>query len=109
MPNTELHGEVVRWGTDFLMPNASACCETCHAHRVSGSGRNCTVWVFCDGPACGPQHGQCWLKECADPYTDLDLVRDRSGEAVHRRCSVLVEGDIEPLTLDTHGMHGFVT
>ena len=29
MQGTELHGEVVRWGADFIVPSAAACCEAC--------------------------------------------------------------------------------
>jgi hypothetical protein len=99
MPHTELHGDVVRWGSDHILPSEAACCNACQALN-----RTCTVWVFCGKPSshshcqtsslqhsppsvsvacsgypeCGKQRGECWLKRLADPFTDLDLVRGQS-------------------------------
>ena len=70
MPQTELPGNVVRWGQKE--PSAAKCCEDCLKNS------RCTVWVYCDFAACGEKRGECWLKEMADPYTDIDLVRGRS-------------------------------
>eukprot|EP00756_Hemistasia_phaeocysticola_P063321 Hpha_TRINITY_DN6794_c0_g2::TRINITY_DN6794_c0_g2_i1::g.110889::m.110889 len=70
MPHTELHGDVVRWGRKE--PSAVQCCEECLQNR------RCNVWVYCDVAACGDKRGECWLKELADPFADIDLVRGRS-------------------------------
>ena len=78
MARTELHGDVVKWGADHILADAAACCEACRVLSTRGGKQNCTVWVFCDQPACGAQRGQCWLKHLADPYTDIDLVMGRS-------------------------------
>ena len=72
MPRTELHGDVVRWGADFVVPSAAECCAACRTTA------RCTVWVYCEQPACGAARGQCWLKKLDDPFTDVDLVRGRS-------------------------------
>ena len=72
MPRTELHGDVVRWGADFVVPSAGECCAACRTTS------RCTVWVYCEHPACGAARGQCWLKKLDDPFTDVDLVRGRS-------------------------------
>ena len=60
----------MRWGQKE--PSAAKCCEECLKNS------RCTVWVYCDFAACGEKRGECWLKEMADPYTDIDLVRGRS-------------------------------
>ena len=79
MPRTELHGDVVRWGSDFIVRSAAECCEACRTlARVVPPAKNCTVWVYCDQPACAAQRGQCWLKHLLDPFTDIDLVQGRS-------------------------------
>ncbi|KAL1520138.1 hypothetical protein AB1Y20_023610 [Prymnesium parvum] len=83
MAHTELHGEVVRWGADFVVDSAAECCAACRqlsavARGAARAGRNCTVWVFCGEPECGVARGQCWLKHLDDPYTDIDLIRGRS-------------------------------
>ena len=78
MPRTELHGDVVRWGTDHIVESAAACCEACRAASAKPGRRNCTVWVYCDQSQCGEMRGQCWLKNLADPYVDIDLIKGRS-------------------------------
>lgn len=70
MPHTELHGDVVRWGKK--MPTAADCCEECQKME------RCTVWVYCDYASCGDKRGECWLKNLADPFTDVDLIQGRS-------------------------------
>ncbi|EOD05977.1 hypothetical protein EMIHUDRAFT_219713 [Emiliania huxleyi CCMP1516] len=72
MERTELSGDVVRWGADHKVSSAAACCTACLAED------RCSVWVYCAGPACGAQAGECWLKTLADPFSDVDLVRGRS-------------------------------
>ena len=70
LQHTELHGNVVRWG--HKMSSAAACCEECLKTE------QCTVWVYCDYAACADQRGECWLKDLADPYNDIDLISGRS-------------------------------
>ncbi|KAK3281786.1 hypothetical protein CYMTET_10448 [Cymbomonas tetramitiformis] len=63
MPNAELDGFVVRWGSDHLRTSAADCCEACRTHRPASAARPCNVWVFCgDKARCKEWYGQCWLK-----------------------------------------------
>lgn len=78
MQRTELHGDVVVWGSDHIVQDASACCDACRAHTGRPGKPDCTVWVFCEHEQCKGQRGQCWLKHLADPFTDIDLVQGRS-------------------------------
>ncbi len=74
MPNTELPGDVARWGADHLQPSAGACCAACAA-----LGDKCNEWVWCaDADACGERHRQCWLKHRPRPLDDVDMLRGRS-------------------------------
>ena len=58
LARTELHGGVVKWGADHLVPDAAACCAACQATP------KCSVWVYCgNAKTCGARHKQCWLKQ----------------------------------------------
>ncbi|KAK3235809.1 hypothetical protein CYMTET_54011 [Cymbomonas tetramitiformis] len=79
MPNTELDGFVVRWGSDHLLSSAAACCEACRAHRPLSAARPCNIWVFCgDKARCKEMYGQCWLKSDEGTVPNVQ----RSGEEV---------------------------
>ena len=60
----------MRWGKK--MPTAADCCEECQ------NMERCTLWVYCDYASCGDKRGECWLKNLADPFTDVDLIQGRS-------------------------------
>uniref|UniRef100_A0A7S4F994 Apple domain-containing protein n=2 Tax=Chrysotila carterae TaxID=13221 RepID=A0A7S4F994_CHRCT len=54
---TELHGAVVRWGSDHLFNTSAECCEACKRHP------RCDVWVHCSRESrCKGAYRQCWLK-----------------------------------------------
>ena len=78
---------MLRWGTDHLQLSALACCAACAATP------NCNVYVFCsDAVLCGDAHRQCWLKDLADPWSDVDFLRGKaprwtSGVLGERRAS----------------------
>ena len=82
LPHTELHGGVVKWGTDHKQADAAACCEACRAHRndATANGRKpCNVWVHCSATqACEKAQkgraGQCWLKHAPDLWADKSLL-----------------------------------
>ena len=64
LPETEMGGEVVRWGVDHLKDSAAACCAACREQRATASETGCNVWVFCAAEGgCGDrERGECWLK-----------------------------------------------
>ncbi|XP_057521140.1 uncharacterized protein LOC130801328 isoform X1 [Amaranthus tricolor] len=68
IPNLELWGSAVKWGTDHKFNSAEECCKSC---KAMCSGKNgpclCDTWVFCgDRQACGSKFGECWLKKQKD-------------------------------------------
>jgi cyclophilin family peptidyl-prolyl cis-trans isomerase len=70
---TELGGEVVRWGHDHRTESAGECCAAC------ASAAGCNVFVHCAAAqACGADHKQCWLKRLEGAWDDLDLVQGLS-------------------------------
>ena len=73
MAQTELPGDVVRWGADHKPATAAGCCAACRTQV------GCNTWVFCaDARQCGARHRECWLKKRAQPYEDVDLLSGRS-------------------------------
>ena len=66
---TELHGGVVKWGAHHKVDSPSACCAACQADA------KCNVWVHCGSKErCGAKHGECWLKQKKDLWSDLTLL-----------------------------------
>ena len=60
IPNLELWGSAVKWGTDHKFNSAEECCKSC---KAMCSGKNgpclCDTWVFCgDRQACGSKFGE---------------------------------------------------
>ncbi|EFJ23811.1 hypothetical protein SELMODRAFT_102801 [Selaginella moellendorffii] len=59
----ELWGSVVQWGTSNKVNSSAACCQACKAAQ-------CNSWVYCgDRVKCGPNFGECWLKNQEDPLS----------------------------------------
>lgn len=76
--STELDGAVVRWGSEHVVADATACCEAC------SDANGCNVWVWCsDADGCGGDRkfGECWLKKRTDAAKAMSAAlvrRDRS-------------------------------
>ncbi|KAL8152207.1 hypothetical protein V2J09_009967 [Rumex salicifolius] len=68
IPNLELWGSAVKWGTEFKLNSSEECCKACKAMCSGNAGPClCDSWVFCgDKEACGKQFGECWLKKQTD-------------------------------------------
>ncbi|KNA12330.1 hypothetical protein SOVF_127000 [Spinacia oleracea] len=68
IPNLELWGTAVKWGTKHKFDSEEECCKSCKAMCSGKDGPClCDTWVFCgDRSACGPQFGECWLKKQND-------------------------------------------
>eukprot|EP00232_Nephroselmis_pyriformis_P023152 CAMPEP_0182854880 /NCGR_PEP_ID=MMETSP0034_2-20130328/1519_1 /TAXON_ID=156128 /ORGANISM="Nephroselmis pyriformis, Strain CCMP717" /LENGTH=411 /DNA_ID=CAMNT_0024985769 /DNA_START=200 /DNA_END=1435 /DNA_ORIENTATION=+ len=69
--NAEYWGDPLVWGGTHHTANAAECCAACQAHRRTAqrgqlaegaASKVCNTWVFCGGPSCGIQKGECWLK-----------------------------------------------
>ncbi|KAG8460581.1 hypothetical protein KFE25_011356 [Diacronema lutheri] len=70
---TELGGDVVRWGADHLTDSAAECCAACAREA------RCNVFVHCSSAvACGELHRQCWLKQLDDAWPEVDALRGKS-------------------------------
>ncbi|KAL9231173.1 hypothetical protein vseg_006430 [Gypsophila vaccaria] len=70
MPNLELWGSAVKWGTLNKLNSEEECCLSCKAMCSVNDGGSCLcdTWVFCgDHHACGTHFGECWLKKQKDP------------------------------------------
>lgn len=71
--DTELGGDVVRWGAEHRTPTADECCGACSATP------RCNVWVWCGSAgACGASHLQCWLKALDEPWGELEVLAGKS-------------------------------
>ena len=63
----DLDGPAVRWGMDFKVADAAACCAACKETE------KCNSWVFCPSDECwapdiwNHTRGECWLKTQEDP------------------------------------------
>ncbi|KAH6838262.1 peptidyl-prolyl cis-trans isomerase [Perilla frutescens var. hirtella] len=68
VPNLELWGAAVKWGTDFKFNSSEQCCKACKAMCTGKDGPClCDSWVFCGNKeACGEKFGECWLKKQKD-------------------------------------------
>lgn len=68
IPNLELWGAAVKWGTDFKFNSSEGCCKACKSMCTGNDGPClCDTWVFCgDKEACGEHFGECWLKKQKD-------------------------------------------
>ncbi|KAL3497628.1 hypothetical protein ACH5RR_040360 [Cinchona calisaya] len=68
IPNLELWGPAVKWGTDFKFDSSEECCTACKAMCTGKDGPClCDSWVFCGNKeACGSKFGECWLKKQKD-------------------------------------------
>lgn len=68
IPNLELWGPAVKWGTDFKFNSSEECCRACKAMCTGNDGPClCDSWVFCGNKqACGSKFGECWLKKQKD-------------------------------------------
>lgn len=68
IPNLELWGPAVKWGTDHKFNSSEECCEACKAMcSVEDESCLCDSWVFCGNPkSCGSRFGECWLKKQKD-------------------------------------------
>ena len=67
--NVELEGDVVKWGSDNLLPTVEDCCEQCRSYEAT-DGSQCNAWVYCaDEKKCTKlgTYQQCWLKYQSDP------------------------------------------
>lgn len=60
VPNLELWGAAVKWGTEFKFNSSAGCCRACRAMCGGGDGPClCDSWVFCgDRESCGPHFGE---------------------------------------------------
>ena len=81
LQHTELHGDVVKWGSEHLLESAALCCAACAAHAAAaaakpdGQQRGCNAWVYCsNGPLCGKSHRQCWLKHAKSLWSNEALL-----------------------------------
>lgn len=71
---TELGGDVVRWGAGHTTRTPAQCCAACAASD------GCNVWVHCSSASlCAELLGQCWLKRLDEPWADLPLLQGRAG------------------------------
>ena len=60
MAQTELPGDVLRWGADNKVASAAMCCNSCKGFA------KCNSWLWCGNEtACGGRHLECWLKRHA--------------------------------------------
>ncbi|XP_051120202.1 uncharacterized protein LOC127243978 [Andrographis paniculata] len=68
IPNLELWGTAVKWGSDFKFNSSEECCKACKAMCTGNDGPClCDTWVFCGNKdACGDKFGECWLKKQKD-------------------------------------------
>ncbi|GMH09283.1 hypothetical protein Nepgr_011124 [Nepenthes gracilis] len=68
IPNLELWGAAVKWGTEFKSNYSEECCKACKALCTGNQGPClCDSWVFCGNrEACGSKFGECWLKKQKD-------------------------------------------
>ncbi|XP_047966471.1 uncharacterized protein LOC125210889 [Salvia hispanica] len=68
IPDLELWGASVKWGTDFKVNSSEQCCNACKAMCTGKDGPClCDSWVFCGNKkACGEKFGECWLKKQKD-------------------------------------------
>ncbi|KAL1553201.1 hypothetical protein AAHA92_13907 [Salvia divinorum] len=68
IPNLELWGASVKWGTDLKFNSPEQCCNACKAMCTGKDGPClCDSWVFCGNKkACGEKFGECWLKKQKD-------------------------------------------
>ncbi|KAH9623450.1 hypothetical protein KSS87_022649 [Heliosperma pusillum] len=68
IPNLELWGSAVKWGTQNKFNSSEKCCQSCKAMCNGKDGKClCDSWVFCgDQQACGSHFGECWLKKQKD-------------------------------------------
>lgn len=70
---TELGGDVVRWGANHLTDTPQECCAACAVSE------RCNVFVHCSSvQACGELHRQCWLKQLDDAWPEAELVQGKS-------------------------------
>lgn len=60
IPNMELWGAAVKWGTDFKFNSSDQCCKACKAMCTGKDGPClCDSWVFCGNKeACGEKFGE---------------------------------------------------
>jgi cyclophilin family peptidyl-prolyl cis-trans isomerase len=76
-PETELGGDVVRWGADHLVDSAADCCAACAA------AAGCSVFVYCaSAEACGEYYRQCWLKRLDDAWSEIEFAQGKSSRWV---------------------------
>lgn len=68
IPNLELWGAAVKWGSDFKFNSSEECCLACKSMCSGNDGPClCDSWVFCgDRESCGSKFGECWLKKQKD-------------------------------------------
>lgn len=70
---TELGGDVVKWGADHLTDTPQECCAACAATD------GCNVFVHCSSVlACGELYRQCWLKQLDDAWPEAELMQGKS-------------------------------
>ena len=74
LEQTELPGDVVRWGAGHRTETAAACCDACRA------APKCNQWVWCGGASCAEQSRECWLKRRDAPWQDADVLTGRSSK-----------------------------
>lgn len=60
VPNLEMWGAAVKWGTDFKFNTSEQCCKACKAMCTGKDGPClCDTWVFCGNKeACGEKFGE---------------------------------------------------
>lgn len=76
MLQTELWGDVVRWGTTHKKDSWQECCAACEANAAAAGANelNCNVWVYCGDPnGCQTQYKECWLKHLVSAWCHLHL------------------------------------
>jgi hypothetical protein len=77
-PHSEYGGDVVKWGSTFLVDSERACHDACVAH-VNDEPIGCNVWVYCpsiDGCGNDQPHKACWLKHQSRPENPVGQIDD---------------------------------
>nr|PNR39308.1 hypothetical protein PHYPA_019586 [Physcomitrium patens] len=98
--HTELWGDAVNWGNDFLLDTAQECCNACKTNPT------CDSWVHCaDEANCGSFYRQCWLKR---QKNSLDPESHDSGPSNPWTSGLVLDKDmaVVGLSIDNGTMSG---
>lgn len=108
IPNLELWGTAVKWGSEHKYNSEEECCKSCKAMCSGNDGPClCDSWVFCgDRKACGQQFGECWLKKQKD--TLAPERQDTGSKVMWTSGLIFGKGEVHNL-LDIHSFSPFRT